>query len=95
MLRGKWESIGKEVGEGKEWQMNANERESEGEGGMSVTTCDCKFHYSLLSLVPLPPSQEGELYEILLLTPLSCSPPTISRQYGFQQSGQNEEEYIQ
>ena len=31
MLRGEWESIGKEVREGKEWQMNANAGES-GEG---------------------------------------------------------------
>ena len=35
------------------------------------------------------------LYEILLLTPLSCSPSTISRQYGSQQSSEDEEEYIQ
>ena len=34
------------------------------------------------------------LYEILLLTPLSCSPPTISRQYGSQESSQDEEEDI-
>ena len=33
------------------------------------------------------------LYEILLLTPLSCS-PTICRQYGSQQSSQDEEEDI-
>ena len=31
MLRGEEERIGKEVGEGKEWQMNANAGES-GEG---------------------------------------------------------------
>ena len=34
------------------------------------------------------------LYQILLLTPFSCSPPTICRQYGSQQSSQDEEEDI-
>ena len=33
-------------------------------------------------------------YEIPLLTPLFCSLPTISRQYGSQESGQDEEEDI-
>ena len=34
------------------------------------------------------------LYEILLLTPLSCSTPSISRQNGSQQSSQDDEEDI-
>ena len=35
-----------------------------------------------------------QMYEILLLTPLSCSPPTISRKYDSQQSSEDEEEYV-
>ena len=34
------------------------------------------------------------LHKIPLLTPLFCSPPTISRQYASQQSSQDEDEYI-
>ena len=63
MLRGEWESIGKEVGEGKEWQMNANEgvqKGSQGEReGCLLQLVTMKFYYSLLSPVLLPPSPGG------------------------------------
>ena len=63
MLREEWESIGKEVGEGKEWQMNANEGVQKGSQrereGCLLQLVTMKFYYSLLSPVLLPPSPGG------------------------------------
>ena len=88
--KGRGREIVRERGRKREnWRGRERGGRGEGEGGKrgGKKKLDCAFliivWYNVL------------LYQILLLTSLSCCPPSISRQYGSQQSHQDKKEYMQ
>ena len=74
--------------EERELEGEGKERRGRGRGREKGRKKETRLRFSIDCMVQC-------VTEILLLTSLSCCPPTISRQYGSQQSSQDKKEYIQ